>query len=592
MPSAEGDHKLTGAIRVRAQQLAAAGGGHDTAEAELLAALADGTLAFEQIDDHALARCIEALGPDSVVEALRYGAEEARASAKPALILDIRKPTPAGAWWSTRLSWVAAAAVIVVVGAIVFLATRTKKISPEQTVAENHLSLQWPAQPPFDPSGLKAWGAPTAPLPKQLPNFNQGPSTLGASGVNRFAPWQLATVIVRSEHGWGSGAFISRDGWLLSSYHVVAGAAQAAAVTGTPAKLEVITARMVNGRPMPQPALQATLYRADPVRDLALLKLDPLPGGRRNVVFFRLAANVRDGEDCFFVGPHKKGPPWSIRSGNVSRQFDYPERLRQSAAGATAASARERVRVVVDDVPLSPGDSGGPLLNASGELIGLGFATSANPGARSVGWHIALSQLRAFSQNPPAEPEGVPFDPWTAGLPEATVLAPELADADHDGRTDSLLYRYASSGGANRGPSQPLAITVFADLSERLASTEGLADLVPYGLWEMENRGGFRFDLFVTVRADHVVAVGYANHDSVIDEIRIGTQQDGTRVLWNRTVDGKWHASQPTRATPLIDSKRFGGTELGRLQAILRQALGDAGGRAAFSKDSAISQSR
>ena len=330
MSSSEGNHKSTGAIRTRAQQLGA-GGVQDTAEAELLAAIADGTLSFKQIDDDSLARCVGAFGPDSVVQAFVQAANVSQVSDEPAKIAVMPASVSArsrkhsvGIWRTSALSWVAAVLVIVVVGAVVFFATRTKKTGPpEQTAAENHLSLQWPAQPPFDPSHLKPWSAPTVFLPKQLPNFNQGPSTLGASGVNRFAPWQLATVIVRSEHGWGSGAFISRDGWLLSSYHVVAGTAQEAAVTGTPAKLDVITARIVNGVPKPQPALKATLYRADPVRDLALLKLDSLPGGRSNVAFFRLAANVRNGEDCFFVGPHKNGPPWSIRSGNVSRQFDY-----------------------------------------------------------------------------------------------------------------------------------------------------------------------------------------------------------------------------------------------------------------------------
>ncbi len=393
-------------------------------------------------------------------------------------------------------------------------------------------------------------------------------------------------MIVRSEHGWGSGALISRNGLVLSSYDVVAGAAQDAAATGQVAKLEIITARMVNGRAKPQPAVKAALYRADPVHNVALLKLDSIPGGSGDVAFVRVAGKVRNGEDCFFVGPHKSGPPWSIRSGNVSRQFDYPEGLRQSAATTNPATVRERVRVIVDDVPLSPGDSGGPLLNASGELLGLGFTTSANASARSVGWHISLPQLRDFARELPTEPEGVPFDPWTAGLPDATILQPELADSDHDGRIDSLLYRYAgrTSSDSSRGSSQPVAITVFADLAERLASAEGTQTLVPYGLWGMEDRGGFRFDLFVTLRADQLIAVGYTNHDGVVDEIRIGTSEDGARVLWRRNVDGKWHVSQPASATPLIDTGRFSESDLSRLQTILHQSLGDAGAHGSLGK--------
>ena len=100
----------------------------------------------------------------------------------------------------------------------------------------------------------------------------------------------------------------------------------------------------------------------------------------------------------------------------------------------------------------------------------------------------------------------------------------------------------------------------------------------------MGNRFGFRFDLFVTLRADQLIAVGYTNHDGVVDEIRIGTSEDGARVLWSRNVDEKWHVSQPASATPLIDAKRFSAGDLNRLQTILRQSLGDAGAHGSLGK--------
>ncbi len=166
MSSSEGNHKSTGAIRTRAQQLGA-GGVQDTAEAELLAAIADGTLSFKQIDDDSLARCVGAFGPDSVVQAFVQAANVSQVSDEPAKIAVMPASVSArsrkhsvGIWRTSALSWVAAVAVIVVVGAVVFFATRTKKTGPpEQTVAENHLSLQWPAQPPFDPSGISSRGA-------------------------------------------------------------------------------------------------------------------------------------------------------------------------------------------------------------------------------------------------------------------------------------------------------------------------------------------------------------------------------------------------------------------------------------------------
>src|SRR5262249_46345215 len=155
---------------------------------------------------------------------------------------------------------------------------------------------------------------------------------------------------------------------------VVEDSAQDAARVGEPASLEVIMPRLVDGRMKPQTALKATLYRADPVHDLALLKLDVLPAGTKEVPFFRLASAVRDREDCFVIGSAFNSFAWWVRSGNVSQQFDFPEDLSQVAAGASGSSTlvdRSRATVIVTDTRISPGDSGGPLLNSKGELIGL-----------------------------------------------------------------------------------------------------------------------------------------------------------------------------------------------------------------------------
>ncbi len=114
MSSSEGNHKSAGAIRARAQQLGA-GGVHDTAEAELLAAIADGTLSFEQIDDDSLARCVGAFGPGAVVQAFVQAANDSQVSEKPAKIAimpasvsAISRKHTVGTWRTSNLSWVAA----------------------------------------------------------------------------------------------------------------------------------------------------------------------------------------------------------------------------------------------------------------------------------------------------------------------------------------------------------------------------------------------------------------------------------------------------------------------------------------------------
>jgi S1-C subfamily serine protease len=583
-------------IRLRAQELARSE--EHTSEAELLAAIFDGTITFEEINDDALSRCVKAFNVDSVIEAFSEptadsGEESGRIEEVEAVQKVIPEPAVSrgfsldrfkalfrGFSWNYRLSWIAAAAtVVIIVGGVVSVVTRTHIGKPDATVAQNDLTLRLPSWTPFDAASFKTWGLATAPLANRIPTFNKGSETLGLGETSRFTPWQLATVLVRSEHEWGSGAVVSSDGWILTNYHVVAGPAQQSAVTGGPAMLDVIAPRAMQGGNEPLPVLKATLYRADPVHDLALIKLIVTAGLPKKTPFFRFAQQVRDGEDCFAVGfetddGNREEAGWSVHSGNVSEMVDYPRDLNQPAAGSLtrySPTDREHTRMVVTDMRLSAGDSGGPLLNSKGELIGLTFVSPANRQSNSTTWHIALSELRNFIANLPAEPEGVPFDVWTGGLPKSEILEPELSDLGREGRVDALIYRYASPINKDRtlSPQESLGATTFIDLSER-ATPGSKGDLVPYGLWGMENQGGFHFDVFVTLRADRVAVVGYTNRQGIVDAIRVGTSPNNAELIWSRDLNGKWQASRAAD-TPLIDETRFGGSEAERLKLMLNR---------------------
>lgn len=560
---------------------------------EALAALAEGTVSVADLDDAVLEGCLQESGAEAVVAALLQGAR-ARRAAEPAAA---HEPVvfPQGDAVQARrrfvssgiVGWLAAAAVLALAAWAAFLGSRPRREpAPEpfvesapQPKREEAVALQWPDTVPFDSANLKPWSSPQPRLPQRLPDFRaSGGATLGGSGDSRFSRWREATVIVRLERGWGSGAFISADGWLLSNYHVIDSVAQQAAVSGGTPAVEIITGRSAGGRIAPQPALRARVYRVDPARDLALLKLEALPAAVKAVPFFPLARTVDEGEDCYVIGSQNNGPAWWIRSGTVSQVFDFPEGLSQFAAGAERRDGhieRERATVVVTDTRISGGDSGGPLLNVKGELIGLTFATPANRSAGSVGWHIALEHVRAFVNDLPAKDEGVPFDAWTAGLPSAVVLEPELADGDRDGRIDSLRYRYGLLSPENpRAAPRPAAITVYIDFSQRSSRSDREADRLPAGLWGMEDRGRFRFDTFVTARADGVMAVGYTSPQGIVDEIRIGpARQPTAAVVWRREGNGRWFGTRTDRAVPLVDAARIGAASVARLSTIAGQLV-------------------
>jgi S1-C subfamily serine protease len=432
-------------------------------------------------------------------------------------------------------------------------------------------------------------GIAPAPLGQALPNFDQvasGGETLGAGGTNPLRDAQLATVIVKTPDGWGSGAVISADGWVLTNYHVVETVAQAAAATGRDATVTVVVPTLIENRIKPGGEVMARVFRVDPTVDLALLRMVQPPAGLKSIT---LATQFSDGDECTAIGSQSGGPAWAMRRGTVSQQFDFPGDLSQYVAmpSRQPALSRSRMSVIVSDTRISPGDSGGPLLNEHGELIGLTFATPQNVTAGSVGWHVALPHLQKFTANLPQAPEPVPFDAWTAGLGEGVAFNGNDIDADGDGRVDAVEFVYGRPDAAGQ-TTTAAARTIFVDLQQRARRSEQLSARVPFGLWGLDALGRFRFDLFVTTREDHLVVVGYTNAQGVVEEMRIGGEQENSATtVWRRSAAGVWRASHPSPAVPIVDAGRIGEAGMARLTELMRGqrdgvppgARSDGGGR-------------
>ncbi|MBX3327486.1 MAG: trypsin-like peptidase domain-containing protein, partial [Nitrospira sp.] len=545
MSSKRTDQEVLNEIRARARQPGQASDQDQMmADAEVLAAWRDGTLSFENIPEDVLARLIRRVGRASAAEMLTSISDETPSiesdQAPPAptekaghqdihYLEDKKKPTSGPkSWWSHQGRWLAAAA------SVAFATTVVYKLIPSQLPPEvpplpvlPSFHVEWPSTPPFNPQQLTAWATPRATLPMAMPDFSRAGGTLGTtSREDRSAHWREATVIVRTEEGWGSGTIVSPDGWILTSYQVVQTAAQRAALEGETARVKVVIGQQKAGALTAQPAIEGILYRADPIHDLALLKLEHLPAGRKSLPYFKLGNEIKVDEDCYVIGSEQKGLALWPRAGNVSRIFTYPEDQQPPSGSGTTREVRvdrTAATVIVTDVESWQGDPGGPLLNAQGELVGITRALPAKYSGESEVWHIALTHVRAFLAHLPDRPEGVPFDVWTMGNPQATLLTPHLLDADGDARVDTLQLPYSvvRQAKGSSAVSEPMAIAVLIDFAHRSVATEADRHRVPVGLWGMGRRGDFQFDLMVGMRADGVIITGYTGSNGELDEIRI-----------------------------------------------------------------------
>jgi S1-C subfamily serine protease len=167
------------------------------------------------------------------------------------------------------------------------------------------------------------------------------------------------------EPAQGTGFVIGADGWLLTCAHVV-GEQKEATVT-------------LAGK-----RILADVTKADAKADLALLKLrEPLPA-EAGVLAFRVAARpAAMGEDVFTIGYP------------LSRMLGNSARMSKGLLSATAG-LRDNANELQVSAEIHPGNSGGPLLDREGQVIGVVNKT-INPAAVAQATGGALPQNINFA---------------------------------------------------------------------------------------------------------------------------------------------------------------------------------------------------
>jgi S1-C subfamily serine protease len=168
--------------------------------------------------------------------------------------------------------------------------------------------------------------------------------------------------------GGGSGFLFTPDGYLLTNSHVVRAGARP--TPAAPSHRHRVS--LSDGR-----EFEAHWVGDDPDTDLAVLRIDGMSRGSLVPLPLGRSALLRRGEIAIAIG-NPLGFEHTVTAGIVSA-------LGRSMRAATGRLIPD---VIQTDVALNPGNSGGPLLNSRGEVVGVNTAIIQR--AQAISFAVAI----------------------------------------------------------------------------------------------------------------------------------------------------------------------------------------------------------
>lgn len=199
-------------------------------------------------------------------------------------------------------------------------------------------------------------------LTKDLPVFEEY-----WSSPFQFFPEYRQKGTQEQKIGGGSGFIISSDGMILTNRHIV-----------EISNVEY-TVVLNNGEKYP-----AKILARDPIQDIAILKIN---ANNLSPVTFGDSENIQIGQTVIAIG-YALGELQNTVSVGVISGIG-----RDIIAGGSFTSQAEKLRGLIQtDAAINEGNSGGPLLNLSGEVIGINTAMAV--GAENIGFAIPVNIVK------------------------------------------------------------------------------------------------------------------------------------------------------------------------------------------------------
>ncbi len=257
-------------------------------------------------------------------------------------------------------------------------------------------------------------------------------------------------------YGYGTGFFIREDGYIATNAHVVQGRTY-------------ISVTLFSGE-----ELEAEVVGASTADDLAVLKIK---GNGYPVVRIGDSDKLRVGDRAIAIGnPSGADAPWTTTQGIISA-------LDREVTVEGAASIEE-LTMIQTDAPVNPGNSGGPLCNDRGEVIGV--VTRKMSSYESIGLAIpingAMEILDAIVKTGSADgvQSSISKVRPTIGITGATITAEDtyiLGGKEIVAGRDGVIVSTVDDNGAAAGILQIADIIIAID-GKTVADMDALREIL------------------------------------------------------------------------------------------------------------------
>ena len=244
----------------------------------------------------------------------------------------------------------------------------------------------------------------------------------------------ISTLGDQSATAEGTGIVLTSTGEVLTNNHVIDGATSVKVVD------------IGNGR-----TYTATVVGYDRTKDVAVLKLQNASG--LQTAPLGNSSSVAVGQNVTALGNAEgKGGTPAVATGQVTA-------LNQSITasdGGSSANSEQLTGMIQSNVPIQPGDSGGSLVNSSGQVIGMDTAASSasdSPNAQSgtPGSSNGGSGTGSTGTTTATQAFSIPIN--TAETIAQEIVAGDASSTIHIGATGFLGIEVAPAGSSSAGSS-------------------------------------------------------------------------------------------------------------------------------------------